>query len=61
MLVKFSPPTHHDKEPKDTLCYVIINDDIQAVYKQIGDDKDNPQWALHEYKTDLVTSQVSFD
>ena len=53
MFVKFSPPTHHDKEPYGTICWVFVEEDVHVKYVQESQDPDNPDWKAIEITRDL--------
>lgn len=53
MFIKFSPPTHHDKEPEGTICWVIAEEDLHIKYIQQSKDSDNPDWKAIDITRDL--------
>lgn len=61
ILIRFEAPTYKDKAPYKSLCYVIVNETDQDIYKQISPDTDFPRWKFIKRIKDSVGIGVCLD
>lgn len=58
-IIRFSKP--HNYEPYGTICYVLINEDIQDVYVSISEDPHISSWVYKKRIMDTLSgATVSF-
>lgn len=46
VIIRFSPPIFTTKSSYGTICYEIVDEVNQRIYKQISHDTEHPEWKL---------------